>query len=218
MKPYLPVIKELELFRGINDNMDSILGCLDPRQRSYDKNSTIFSIGDKVDWIGIVLSGRIQLLREDVNGYQDIVAQFGKGEIFGEAYACAGVDHTFVSAVATAQSEILFINIKKIITVCGDACTFHNKLIENLLGIVARKNIVLNQKIEVITKRTIREKITAYLENQRLMCSSEDITIPFNRSELADYLCADRSALSRELSRMRDEGILEFEKNRFRLK
>ena len=111
----------------------------------------------------------------------------------------------------------MFLNGKKLLNTCDNGCRFHHTLIRNLLGIVAQNNMYLNQKIKYTSRKTTREKLMAYLTDQAKMKGSNDFTIPFNRQELADYLGVDRSALSNELSKMQREGLLQVEKNRFRL-
>jgi CRP-like cAMP-binding protein len=126
---------------------------------------------------------------------------------------CAGIDRSPVTVQAAEDVEILFIDYKKIITTCPSACPFHARLIENMLKLVAKKNLMLNQKLEILSKRTTREKLLCFFDTQR--GSSQRFTIPFNREELARYLCVDRSAMSNELCKMRDDGIIRFRKNVF---
>ena len=156
-------------------------------------------------------------MKHDFYGNRNIVASVHQGQLFGEAFACGDIKILPVSAFATEDSIIMLINYRKILTICSNCCQFHNKLIYNMLRIVANKNIFLTQKIEFLSKRTTKEKVLGYLAQEAKKAGSGSFSIPFNRQELADFLFVDRSALSNELSKLRKEGILEFHKNNFTL-
>jgi CRP-like cAMP-binding protein len=173
--------------------------------------------GGSLNSIGVVLAGSIHIIQDDFWGNRTLVARLEPVEIFGEAFAFGGGDDLPVGILAAEQSDILLINCKKIITTCPSACIFHTRLIKNLIQVMAQKNSMLMQKIEHITHRTTREKLLSYFSLQARQMKSNVFEIPFNRQELADYLSVDRSAMSSELGRMRDEGILHFRKNRFEL-
>lgn len=140
------------------------------------------------------------------------------GELFGEVYACLGDDEILYNAVAVKQSIVIFLDISRVLTMCPSACRFHGQIIQNLLSVLASKNKILTQKLEHMSQRTTREKLLSYLSEQSLRAGSPSFEIPFNRQQLADFLSVDRSAMSNELCKMRDEGILLFDKNRFVLK
>ena len=206
------------LFEGIaKGDLPGMLRCLDARAAAYEAGETVFLAGDAVRGVGIVCSGEVQVLREDIFGNRTIQAQLTQGEIFGETLACARVEVLPVSVVATTPSEILIIDYRRIVTTCTSSCAFHKFLIENMLGILAGKNLMLNRKIEVLSARTTRAKLTAYLSSQAQRTGSARFRIPFDRQELADYLAVDRSAMSTEMGRMRDEGLLRFKRNEFEL-
>lgn len=210
--------KKCPLFADITENeLCSLLGCLSAVRRSYEKNSFIFKTKDRVSSIGIVVSGSVHIAQEDFWGNRTILANISEAGLFGEAFSCAETDTLPVSVIAAEASEILFIGYRKIITTCSNTCVFHAKLIKNMMRILARKNIMLMQKIEFISKRTTREKLLSYLSEQAINNKSGAFFIPFNRQELADYLCVDRSALSREMGIMQNEGLLRFNKNYFEL-
>ena len=149
---------------------------------------------------------------------KNIVAFIEKGQLFGEAFACADLKILPVSVFSAEDSEIMLIDYRKIITTCSNTCSFHSKLIYNMLRIVANKNIILSQKIEFISKRTTKEKLLAYLSSEAKKAGSNSFSIPFSRQELADFLSVDRSAMSAELCKLRDSGVIEFNKNKFVLK
>jgi len=218
MKKYFETLKKVTLFEGINDNdLQSLLSCLSARVVHYDKNQTIFLSGEKNVNVGIVLSGQVHIIKEDYYGNRHILANIDEGNLFGETFACADIKVLPVSVFATTESKILFIDYRKIITPCSNACAFHSKLIYNMLQIVSMKNILLNQKIEFTSKRTTREKLIAYLCLQAQKLNNNKFSIPFNRQELANYLSVDRSAMSAELCKLRDDGVLKFKKNQFEL-
>lgn len=213
-----PILKNVPLFNGISENdLYAMLDCLNARIVQYEKNNIIFLAGDPVSRVGIVCSGGVQLVREDMLENRAIMASLSAGDIFGETFACARIERLPVSVVATSDCEILLIDYRRIVTTCPSTCVFHGKLVENMLEILADKNLMLNQKIEALSARSIRGKLLAYLTAQAQRSGSYAFKIPFNRQELADYLSVDRSAMSAELGKMRDDGLLRFHKNDFEI-
>ncbi len=211
-------ITKSPLFTGISEAEARVLiNCLSAQTQRFEKNGFILRAGDKVRSIGLILSGSVHIVKEDFWGNRTIIAKFEAGGIFGEALSYAQVETLPLSVIAAEQSEIMFLDYKRIISPCEKVCPFHNRLVENMLAILAKKNIILTQKIDHITRRTTREKLLSFLSEYAIRAGSNSFTIPFNRQELADYLSVDRSAMSRELSQMRDEGILRFDRNRFEL-
>jgi len=214
----LSFFQKVPLFIGMDEKeLSSLLHCLNARTRTYAKGEIIFLAGDTATDIGLVLSGSVQIVKEDFFGNRTIMAQATKGELFAEAFSCTQDKVLEVSAIASEKSEIMLIDYQRIITTCPSSCTFHTRLIKNMLGILAQKNIQLNRKIDHTSKRTTREKLMSYLLEQAKKANSNQFQIPFDRQELADYLCVERSAMSAELGRMRDEGLLTFKKNQFEL-
>ena len=218
MKEFFPVLARCPLLEGIDRNdWDGLLSCLGATVHSIKKNQAIFSEGEPARYVGIVLEGSVQIEKVDFYGNRSIVAITYPGELFGESFACADAAVMPASVVANADARVMLIDCHRITTGCSNACGFHSRLISNLLKIVAQKNIQLNQKIEITSKRTTREKLMAYLLGQAKLQGSDSFTIPFDRQELADYLQVERSAMSAQISKLRQEGILESTKNRFRL-
>ena len=218
MEKSLEILKTCPLFSGVQESdLEAMLACLGAKQLEAGKGNTIFHEGDPAVYVGIVLSGAIRVIREDYYGNRSIVAHMGPGEVFGESFACAGVQALPVSVVAEENSSYLLINCKRITVSCTNACSFHSRMIYNLLQMVARKNLVFNQKLEITSKRTTREKLMAYLMNQAKLQGKEEFTIPYDRQALADYLEVDRSGLSVEISKLRKEGRILCDKNRFQL-
>lgn len=198
--------------------MESLLLCLQAQTEEYGKNEMIYLAGNPFDFVGVVISGKVQVVREDYFGNKSIITEIGAGEIFGEAFACAERNEAGVSVYAAADCVVAKINYKKIITVCKKSCPFHNRLIFNMLQIMAQNNLRLQRKIEIISHKTTREKLLSYLTTEAERAKSGTFTIPFNRQQLAEYLNVDRSAMSKELCKMRDEGVLQFSKDRFTLR
>jgi CRP-like cAMP-binding protein len=167
--------------------------------------------------VGIILTGNVHIIQEDYWGNRSILTHIAPPDLFGEAFACAEMEKTPVSALAVEKTDVLFIDYQKIITICPSACVFHGQLIENMLRILAEKNILLTQKMEILSKRTTKEKLLAYLSFQAIAAKSSSFYIPFQRQALADYLGVDRSAMSSALGALKKEGKIDFEKNWFRL-
>ncbi|MGI6403290.1 MAG: Crp/Fnr family transcriptional regulator [Oscillospiraceae bacterium] len=218
IEQYTHVLKSNLLFQGISTrNLTSMLGCLDARIARYSKENAIFLAGSPPRWVGIVLRGAVQVVWDDIFGNRSILAKLLAGDLFGEAFACAESEILPVSVIAVTDCEVLLMDYKRIITTCSSSCTFHSHLIENMMRVLALKNLNLNQKIEILSARSIREKVMVYLSLQAAEQGSSRFRIPFNRQELADYLSVERSALSRELGAMEREGLISFSKNDFEL-
>lgn len=216
MKKYFELLRKSALFEGFSfEDLSAILGCLSARKKQYAKNAAVFLYGDAVRDIGVVLSGGVRIEREDLLGNRSILALSAPGGLFAEAFACAPAQKLPVAVTAVAESELLFIDCRRVLTPCSVACGFHTRLISNLMAILAQKNILLNEKIVVMSGRSTRDKLLTYLGGEAVKADSMSFVIPFNRQELADYLCVDRSAMSAELGRLRDEGMLDFDKSSF---
>ena len=218
MKKFLSVLQKCGLFAGIaEEQLLTMLSCLGATVRGYEKNQAVWTEGDAADQIGVILTGAVQIVRVDYYGNRSILTELHPSQMFGESFACADVPAVPVDVVATEVSEVLFIDAKRILHMCSSACGFHNQLIYNLMKLVATKNLIFHQKLEIISKRTTREKLMTYLAIQAKQQGSNSFTVLFDRQELADYLEVDRSGLSAEISKLRKEEVLECKKNRFTL-
>ena len=218
MQEFHPILARCPLFEGIRmEDLSAMMGCIGGRTVKVEAGQPVFREGDPATHVGMVLSGAVRLVRDDYYGNRSIVAHIGPAELFGETYACAGVPALPVSVVAEAESQVLLMDCRRITTTCSSACAFHSRIIFNLLRLVATKNLIFDQKIQVTSKRTTRDKLMAYLLSQAKLRGSSSFTIPYDRQALADYLEVDRSGLSAEISKLRREGILESERNRFTL-
>lgn len=218
MKKYMSALEKCPLFESIEPGeMTAMLACIGARVAEYAKNEVIFMEGDPADRVGVVLSGGAQIVREDFYGNRSIVASVKPSQLFGESFACAEIDRMPVSVVATERSEIMLVDCRRITMSCSNACAFHSRMILNLLRVVAAKNLVFNQKIEIISRRTTREKLMTYLLDQAKQNASSEFTISFDRQSLADYLGVERSALSAEISKMKRDGLIDTNRSWFKL-
>lgn len=206
------------LFQGISPKEEAqVLRCLAAIEREYPKDALILQAGEQLSAMGLVLEGSVQILRENYWGDRQILSAVGKGQLFGESYALLPKVPLMVSVQAAEDARVLFLRVDRLLTPCGHACSFHSRLLHNLLAILAGKNLALTRKIDHVSKKTIREKVLAYLWDQAVLQNSRSFSIPFNRQQLADYLAVDRSALSAELSKMRRDGLIDCWKNHFTL-
>lgn len=219
MNNYTEVLKKSKLFHNMSENdIEKMLLCLNSSVKSYKKGSYIYNSGDKMRGLNLVLKGSVHIIKEDYWGNISILTEIAQGELFGETYACLDNVCLQVSVCAAEDCTIMELDIKSIISTCNNNCSFHLKLIENLLFVMADKNFMLTNKMEAVSQRSIRNKVMTYLSQQSDKQKSSSFNIPFNRQQLADYLAVDRSALSKELSKLRDEGLIDFNKSRFKLK
>ncbi len=218
MKKYIDILKRNQLFSGVSEeNILAMLGCLSATKREYKKGEYIFRQGEYIENICILLSGSVHIQSDDYWGNRTIVNEVCTGEMFGESYAVHGSCAVLNDAVASSDCTVAFFNVSKLMTVCSNACCFHSAVISNLLVALSHKNRALMQKLTHISQRSTREKLISYLSYQSKLSGSNSFTIPFNRQQLADFLSVDRSAMSNELSKMRNEGLLIFDKNNFTL-
>ncbi len=216
MDNYTREISHNPLFDDISfDNIETVVQCIGAREKKYSKNQSIIRQGDRIDFVGIVLSGAVKITKSDFNGKEIIIGEISKGDVFGEVFACAEVVSSPVWVEALTETRVLFLPYSKIITSCSSSCQFHHRLISNMLKIIARKNLYLNQRIEIISKPSLREKINSYFTF--VSKGEKEFTIPLSRQELASYISADRSALSNELSKMQKEGLIKYHKNSFQI-
>lgn len=220
MNDYWKILQNTALFDGIErGELEQMLRCLHASQKRFSAGDTILLAGQPADRVGILLEGGAQVVREEFSGARTIVTGLEPGNLFAEAFACAsGGERTLpVSVTATADSAVLLIDYRRIVTACPSACVFHTRLIQNMLAVLADKNLLLNRRLRHLSKRTTREKLLSYLSEQAALHHSAEFDIPFDRQGLADYLCVERSAMSVVLSKLRDEGILEADRSHFRL-
>jgi CRP-like cAMP-binding protein len=219
VKEFVTVLKRTKLFSGVgDDDISTMLSCLEARLLTYKKGDYVLRQGEHLSDILVLAEGSLHIQRDDYWGNRSILGHVGAGEIFGEAYVAPESGTLLNDVLALEDSSVFFFDAKRVITTCSSACRFHTIVVQNLFFAISEKNRSLVQKLDYMSRRTTREKLISYLSEEAKKENSPYITIPFNRQQLADYLSVDRSAMSNELCKMRDEGLLEFERNRFKLR
>ena len=219
MKNYLPIISSSHLFNNINENeLKAMLNCLDVKLKDYPKETTILHTGDTIDSIGLVLSGTILLIQDDIWGNRNILSKVTVGQSFATAFAFSPNSKLNVDVITETTSTIMYLNVNRILHICPTACIYHNRFIQNLLNEVAKNNLQLNEKLTHMGQRTTKAKLMSYLSTRSQQLNTYEFDIPYSRQELADYLAVDRSGLSLELAKMKKEGLLDYYKNHFILK
>lgn len=210
---------DMEIFRGIEkENLNALLYCMKSYLRSYKKGELIHLEENHEKHVGVVLFGSIHMIKTDVWGRETLLTYMGEGEIFGETFGNSASEDEYVSFLSVAKTEVLFLSFEKAIHVCKNQCSFHFRLIENLFDLISKKNIQLMEKIEVTSRSSLREKILAYLSLQAQKQRSKYIELSLSRTDMAQFLCTNRSAMTRELSALKEEGIIDFDRNTFILK
>ena len=219
MKEYMTQIRQCRLFDRIDEEgLLKTLNCLNVQVMTCEKGKVIFHQGDAPKYFGVVLSGSVHVMVTHADGSQTLIGAVDESDLFAETCACAGEEAFPSSFVAAKDSVVMILDHMRVITGCrNNGCLAHSLLVTNLMRSIARKNLVLAQKLGVVTQRTTRGKLTAYLRVQQKQANSARFTIPFDRQALADYLGVDRSAMSAELSRMKKEGMIDFKKNEFEI-
>ena len=206
------------LFDGVDpEDRKAMLGCIGYHIGTFRKGDIVAFEEENMKHIGIVLEGSVDMTKEDLWGNKTMLVRIRRNEIFGETFAC-GSDHlSMVTFLVSEDAKVLFLPFDRVMHNCTMACQFHHRLIENMVRIIAGKNRELMRKVEVVSKRTIREKLLAYLSIQAQVQESRYFEIPLGRVELAEYLCVDRSAMTRELVKMKEDGLIDYDRNCFRL-
>lgn len=218
MDNYYPILLKSPLFRGIAEkDLASLLSCLQAHTKEYLPDSYIFTTGDEINLIGIILEGQIEIVKESLVGSRNIIAFLGPSHLFGEGVVCTTHRISPVSARTKTSSKILFIPYERITKSCSHSCAFHIHLIQNMLGILGDKNYTLNIKMELLLLKGMREKLTTYLLGEAQRSHSLSFHIKPNRNELAEYLNVSRPSMCRELARMKDEGLIDYYQNSFKL-
>ena len=219
MKEFFSILAASPLFSGVTeDELDAMLTCLAAKAEQFPKDVFLLRPGDAVDEIGMVLSGCALVVQEDIWGNRNILSKTGPGQTFAEVFACAPGAVLNVSVEAESTMTVMFLHIRRVLSVCPSACSHHSRIIRNLLGELAEKNLRLNEKLTHMGQRTTRAKLMSYFSAEAQRRGGYEFDIPFSRQQLADYLAVERSGLSLELGKMQKDGLLEFHKNHFVLK
>lgn len=211
------VLKNNALFKGLNtQELDQLIACQKPRIKTYQAKEIVFHKGSLLSEIGIVITGCVLLYKDDYLGNESIIQTMMDGDSFGEAVALNPNEKTMVYAVTNVTTTIAFFNMNHFVSPCKKFCAYHQKTQQNLMRVLSRKLILLQKKLDVLSKRSIRDRLLQYL-NQLDKDSDHWVTIHLNRQELANYLNVDRSALSREMGHLIQEKILEIDEKKFRI-
>ena len=211
-------LSKTALFQGISaQETEGMLECLGARERHFEKEEMIYHIGDTVTAVGVVLAGSVLIENDDIWGNRSVLDRVEFGQVFAETYACLPGEKLMVNVIAAEPTDVLFMNVGRMLQVCSNSCSHHNKLIRNLLSISAQKNLNLSRRILHTSSKRIRGRLLSYLSYQSMKRGSREFTIPFNRQQLADYLSVERSAMSNELGKMQREGLIRVDKNHFYL-
>ena len=218
MKQFIPILKQTKLFAGLMDQkIETMLSCLGARRKEYKKGEYVFSQGEHLQYFAVLVEGGLLIQQDDYWGNRSIVSPIVVGEMFGEAYIAPESGPLLCDVVAVEDSTVILFAAAKVLTTCSSACRFHGMVVQNLFFAISERNRNLVQKLGHMSKRSTREKLISYLSAESQRNNSASFTIPFNRQQLADYLSVDRSAMSNELCKMRDDGLLLFDKNSFQL-
>jgi CRP-like cAMP-binding protein len=218
LETYYPIIKKCALFRGIEENnYKHLLGCLNVQIKHFKENEYLFFAGDRINKVGVVLSGSVEILKENLAGNKHIIAILESSHLFAEGIVCTANRISPVTVQAKESTMVMFIPYEKIIRSCGQSCSYHFGLIQNMMVVLGEKNIDLNWKLELLTLKGMREKLASYLVKASFENSSYTFQIPLNRTELADFLNVSRTSMCRELTRMKNDGLIDFYGRSFRI-
>lgn len=214
----LQVLKKCLMFQGMAD--DSIilaLKCLGAFESDYPRGDCLLDVGTVINEVGIIIAGEVNIVVETAAGTRTIIEKLLPGDVYGESIVCSRSHKSTSRIVAVRDTKVLKIHMENIITQNASQCRFRTMIIENLLLLSARKNLVLNRKMDILSHKSIRERVLLYLADEMERCQTCEFHIAFSQSELAEYLQLDRSAMVRELGRMRQDGIIEYRRSQFKV-
>ncbi|NLK99294.1 MAG: Crp/Fnr family transcriptional regulator [Clostridiales bacterium] len=218
MEQYYPILNRCALFRGIEEcNYNHLINCLGAKIKNYDEEEYLFFAGDKISQVGVVLSGRVEILKENLAGNKHIIAILDPSNLFAEGIVCTVSRMSPVTVQAMEATRIMMIPYERIIKSCGMSCSYHIGLIQNMMMVLGEKNVNLNWKLELLTLKGMREKLASYLLKTSLEKGSNTFQIPLNRTELADFLNVSRTSMCRELTRMKNEGLIDLYGRSFKI-
>lgn len=216
MKKFPVEMKNSPFFEGIEETEEEkVLKGLDAHEMTYDKENYILHCGEQVKEMGLLVSGGLLIVQEDFWGNRNLVAKIGPGDVFAETFACMQRRNINVNVIAEEAADVLWLNVQNILNADGETEGWKLVLLRNLLENMAEKNLRFNEKLTHMGKRNTREKLLSYLSAEAQKHGTSEFDIPFSRHQLADYLSVERSAMSTELGKLRDEGRLSFRKNHF---
>ena len=218
MKEYFSVLKNCSLLKNIEvDNFTKLFACVNAKIKTYSSNEYVFIAGDKINYIGIVLSGAHETHKENLAGTKHILNFLGPSSVFAEGIVCLAEGISPVTIKVKENSKILTIPFDRIVNTCGNSCAHHIQLIKNIMLHLSEKNLELNQKIELLTLKGIREKLATYLLYEAKRQNKTSFEIVPNRNELSEFLNVSRPSMCRELSLMKSQGVLDYYQNTFKI-
>lgn len=200
------------------EELTMLLNCLKPRIRRLSKNDIANAAGDPFEGIGVVLSGQAAVIKESAAGNRNILTMLKPGDLFGEMAAFSGSGKWPATVVAQTACSIMYLPPDKILGQCEKSCISHRQLIMNMLGILSKKALMLSRKLEFLSIKSMRGRIANFLLEQYIKSGQTTFLLPMNRNELADFLNVSRPSLSREMCKMRDDGLLDFHRSAVQLK
>lgn len=213
------ILRRCSLFDGVDDDgLSSMLACLKPSISDYNKNDYIALAGNRFECVGIMLSGEAAVIKENAAGNRIIMTLLKPSSMFGEILVFSGNSIWLSNVVALEPCSVMFLSRNKIIGQCGNLCPWHGTMILNMLRIISERALMLNKKVEYLTIKSMRGKISAFLLDQYKKSGKIEFVLPMTRNEMADFLNVSRPSMSREMSRMRDEGIIDFYMSSIKLK
>lgn len=212
-------LERVRLFHGIREEeIGALLACIGAVHKKYPKGTMVLREGEPTKMLGVVLSGRVIIGHDDIWGNHTILGEASPGEEFAAPYACIPGEPLLSYMTAAEDTEILFLNMDRVLKTCTNACEFHTRLVRNLLTVTAIQSLNLSRRILHTSAKTIRGRLMAYFSFCIKKTGQYSFEIPYNRQQLADYLGVDRSALCGELSRMRKDGLIHYRKNHFEIR
>jgi len=218
MEKYITLLKKTRLFAGLEEaEIGAMCACLGVRERRYEKGAYVLRSGESMGSLMLLAEGRLLIQSDDYWGKRSILSAIEPGEMFGEAYAGEENIPAINDVVAVESSVVLFFDLRRMLSTCASACAFHSRTVKNLFFAVCEKNRSLVSKMGIFAGRSTREKLMAYLSMEARRQGGGEIVLSFDRQQLADFLAVDRSAMSRELGKMRSEGLISFSRRKFTL-
>lgn len=209
----------MNIFDNIADeNRDAMLRCINAHEKNFRKGDFVLSSDDSPMLMGILQEGSVHMVTEDMWGSRSLLCMLEPGDLMGETFACAREENYTIGYQAVSDCQVLFMDFGRVMHTCDMMCAFHHRLIENMVKMIAAKNLEFIKKIDVMSKMHMREKILTLLSQYAAAAGSQTFVMPMGRVRMAEYLCVDRSAMSRELAKMAEEGLIEFERSRFTIK
>lgn len=218
MDDLYPILSKCALFENIKENeYKGLLGCINSYVKNFKNDEYVIFSGNEINYVGIVLSGSIEIIKEDYAGSRHILDFLGPSDIFAEGIACTKQHISPVTVRTKQDSKILFIPFDRIIKTCSNSCGFHIQLIKNMMMLLGEKNYNMNRKMELLMLKGMREKLATFLLNESYKRQSQTFQIQLNRNELAEYLNVSRTSMCRELATMKDLGMIDFYQNSFKI-